>query len=181
MGALTLELTCALSGHSDSERLNFASLSGSHHPPCRRRALRFAVHRPPQKPSEPRPRTIAKVPFPYSLRGLERAKYTLRNLKPKKTKKITQSVQTEEPAAIQTPQGDASVLWSQLGRYLDGQKRPAVVEDEMYNFMRNLDYDTGIDASMFLDLFWICTRCEKILTVRWKEDHDWQCAEGSLC
>lgn len=42
---------------------------------------------------------------------------------------------------------------------------------ESYDFMRRLDYPTGIPAHQFLHLFAVCARCGKVMTRYWAEDH----------
>ncbi|KAF6747268.1 hypothetical protein DFP72DRAFT_854580 [Ephemerocybe angulata] len=68
-------------------------------------------------------------------------------------------------------QDEATLFWAQMGRYLDGRETVTPPMDEVYHHMRHLDYDTGIDAAMFVNMFWFCASCEKVMMVLWKPDH----------
>ena len=76
---------------------------------------------------------------------------------------------------------DSLSFWFELGRRLiqpsSSQSEATIPTDsvESYEVMRRLDYDIGIPAEEFLELFHVCRQCGHVLTRYWAEDHPGVC------
>ncbi|KAF6751973.1 hypothetical protein DFP72DRAFT_1070674 [Ephemerocybe angulata] len=79
-------------------------------------------------------------------------------------KTASSSTQVVAPTPSQRPLAntDATRFWLDLSRYLSEETpRTNVDKIDHYEAMRNLDYDVGIPASLFLDLFYLCS-CNRL-------------------